>query len=209
MAKPNKKPEAAPPFEIPDWPASRVEMWKLDKIRPYENNPRVHSPEQISLLAASMREEGVTMPILVDDAGVIIAGHGRLDAAVENKFEEYPVVVARGWSEQKKRAARIKDNSISNLSEWSDELLRLEIGALKLEGYDVPLLGFDSHTLDLLSDLRETSERQDEKIICAKCGMTPEQIAAQREREITKAPTSKKKRETKAAPLESELTFEA
>ena len=60
MAKPNKKPEAAPPFEIPDWPASRVEMWALAKIKPYEKNPRVHSPEQISLLAASMREEGVT-----------------------------------------------------------------------------------------------------------------------------------------------------
>lgn len=60
-----------------DWPAASVQMWPLARIVPYPNNPRHHPPEQVALLAGSMLVEGVTMPILVDEAGVIIAGHGR------------------------------------------------------------------------------------------------------------------------------------
>ena len=125
-----------------DWPAASVQMWPLARIVPYPNNPRRHPPEQVALLAGSMLVEGVTMPILVDEAGVIIAGHGRLLAAQKNGFAEYPVVIAAGWSEEKKRAARIRDNSISLLSGWDAGLLKGEWGALKLGGYDMTLLGF-------------------------------------------------------------------
>lgn len=105
------------------WPASKVTLWPLEKIKPYPSNPRTHPPAQIALLAASMKTEGVTMPILVDEDGVIIAGHGRLLASQQNQFAHYPVVVAHGWSEQQKRAARIKDNSVSLLSGWDQKLL--------------------------------------------------------------------------------------
>jgi len=117
-------------------------MWPLAKILDYDKNPRTHPPEQIARLAASMLSEGVTMPILVDEAGVIIAGHGRKAAALVNSFTEYPVVIARGWSEQKKRAARISDNSLGLMSGWDSVLITGELQNLKLAGYDLPLLGF-------------------------------------------------------------------
>ncbi len=130
------------PFDPPQWPAARVEMWKIGRIKPYDKNPRTHPEAQIEFLAASMRDEGVTMPILVDEGGVIIAGHGRLLAAIKNGFDEYPVVVARGWSEEKKRAARIRDNTVGLMSGWDAELIKGEIAILKTSGYEIPLLGF-------------------------------------------------------------------
>jgi DNA modification methylase len=125
-----------------NWPATTVSLWPIDKIIPYDKNPRTHPQAQLDLLAKSMKDDGVTMPILCDEVGIIIAGHGRRLAALQNGFTEYPVVVARGWSEEKKRAARLKDNSIGLLSGWDIELIKLEISALKLEGYDVMTLGF-------------------------------------------------------------------
>jgi ParB-like chromosome segregation protein Spo0J len=87
-----------------------------------------------------MLTDGVTMPILVDEAGIIIAGHGRLLAAERNGFAQYPVVVARGWTEEQKRSARIRDNQIGLLSGWDRELLKAELTGLQLSGYDLPLL---------------------------------------------------------------------
>lgn len=125
------------------WPAARVELWPLERIIPYDKNPRQHSTEQVDLIARSMMEDGVTAPILVDEAGVIIYGHGRRMGAEKNAFAQYPVVIARGWTEQKKRAYRIKDNSYALLSTWSPDLLRIELNELSLAGYEMPLLGFD------------------------------------------------------------------
>lgn len=125
------------------WPASKTEMWPLERIIPYDRNPRQHSAEQVDLIARSMVEDGVTAPILVDEDGVIIYGHGRRMGAEKNAFKIYPVVVARGWSEEKKRAYRIKDNSYALLSTWSADLLRVELGELSSAGYEMQLLGFD------------------------------------------------------------------
>lgn len=142
MAKARKAETTAP-----QWPAASVEMWPLDKIVEYPNNPRTHSDEQIDLLAKAMMEEGVTAPILVDEDGVIIYGHGRRRAGLKNSFKEYPVVIARGWTDERKRAVRIRDNSIASLSGWNKELIQGEIGWLKTAGYDIPLLGFPEATL--------------------------------------------------------------
>lgn len=135
------------PFAVPDWPATRVEMVKLSEIIPYDKNPRTHSPEQVALIAKSMTEDGVLMPILCDEKRVIIAGHGRRLGALQNKFEEYPVVTARGWSEEKKRAVRIKDNQLGLLSGWDEALLNSEMSALQLSGYEMPTLGFSEQQL--------------------------------------------------------------
>lgn len=124
------------------WPASKVSLWPIDKIIPYENNPRTHPPAQIDLLARSMLEDGVTTPILVDEEGVIIAGHGRLMASMQNGFKKYPVAVARGWTEERKRAVRVKDNQYGLMSGWDRELIRGEIAFLSGAGEDVSLLGF-------------------------------------------------------------------
>jgi DNA modification methylase len=125
------------------WPAAKTELWNLERIVPYAGNPRQHSPEQVDLIARSMKDDGVTAPILVDEDGIIIYGHGRRLAAEKNAFLKYPVVVARGWTEEQKRAYRIKDNSYALLSTWSDDLLRVELTELSTAGYEMPLLGFD------------------------------------------------------------------
>jgi hypothetical protein len=137
-----KKPKPDDWVKSETWPASKVEMRPLSWIKEYEANPRSHPPAQIDLLAKSMRDEGVTMPILVDEGGVIIAGHGRRRAAMQNRYDEYPVVIARGWSEDQKRAARIKDNSYGLMSGWTTEFLRSEIQLLNAADYDLKLLGF-------------------------------------------------------------------
>lgn len=124
------------------WPATKVALWPVGKILPYEANPRTHPQAQIDLLAGSMREDGVTTPILVDERGVIIAGHGRLMAAMQNAYKRYPVAVARGWSEARKRAVRLKDNQYGLMSGWDRELIRGEIAFLAEAGEDVELLGF-------------------------------------------------------------------
>jgi len=136
------------PFDPPNWPASRVEMWRLEKIKPYPNNPRTHPADQIKMLAADMKADGVIAPILVDEKGEIIAGHGRLLAAEMNQFREYPVIVAHGWTDIQKRAVRIKDNQRALQSGWNEELLAFEMSALKTEGYDLPSMGFSDDEME-------------------------------------------------------------
>lgn len=130
------------------WPAVKPEVWKLSRIKPYEKNARTHPPEQIALLASLMKKRGVDQPIVVDEAGVILKGHGRLQAAQVAGFTEFPVAVHRGLSEQDKRAMRIEDNQLALLSGWDEQLLKLEIGDLRTEGYDLGDLGFDGSDLE-------------------------------------------------------------
>ncbi len=91
-------------------PADKIEQWNIDKLIPYARNSRTHSDEQIGQIAASIKEWGWTTPILVDEQGGIIAGHGRTMAAQRLKITTVPVMVAKGWSDAKKRAYVIADN---------------------------------------------------------------------------------------------------
>ena len=141
MAKPKTQPRAAV------WPADKIERWPVDDILPYERNARVHSPEQIEQIARSIREFGFTMPILVAEGGTIIAGHGRLEAAQKLGLDEVPVIIARGWTDEQRRAYTIADNQIALNSTWDDDLLRVELGNLGAEEFDLELLGFDSKSL--------------------------------------------------------------
>src|SRR3974390_181591 len=139
MPKRAKPPQRLP--TTPEWPAANVEMWPLARVKPYERNPRTHSDEQINLIAASMREDGVIAPIMVDEKDEILYGHGRRLAALKCGFETYPVIVARGYSEAQKKALRIKDNQLALLAEWDSELMKLELGDLRLANYELGLLG--------------------------------------------------------------------
>jgi len=128
-------------------PADKVETWELERLTPYARNSRTHSDAQVAQLAASIREWGWTTPVLVDDAGGIIAGHGRVLAARQLGMTTVPVVVAEGWSEGKKRAYVIADNKLAMNAGWDEELLKLEIGELGELGFDLDLLGFDDEEL--------------------------------------------------------------
>lgn len=124
------------------WPASKVKLVPLSKIIPYENNVLIHTPEQVAQIADSMQRFGVTAPLLIDEDGVLIYGHGRLLAAQKLGFDKLPVCVAVGWPEVDKRAYRVADNQLGRISLWDMPALKVETDALRMQGFDMPLLGF-------------------------------------------------------------------
>jgi DNA modification methylase len=130
------------------WPTTNQDYWPLEKIKPYPTNPRTHPPEQITLLATLMQKYGVDQPIVVDEKGVILKGHGRRMAAIEAGFDHFPVVIHHGLSEDAKRAIRIADNQVALLSGWSDDLLRGEMTQLSTAGFDMTLTGFDDRAVE-------------------------------------------------------------
>lgn len=130
--------------------AETIERRPLAALVPYARNARTHSAEQVAQIAASMREFGWTAPVLVDEDDGIIAGHGRVLAGQKLKLVEAPVIVARGWSEDKKRAYVLADNQIALKSGWDEALLRVELGDLKASGFDLSLTGFTSTDLTKL-----------------------------------------------------------
>jgi DNA modification methylase len=131
-------------------PADKVERWAIEKLVPYARNARTHSDEQISQLAASIKEWGWTTPVLVDEQGSIIAGHGRTLAAQRLQMTEVPVMVAKGWSEAKKRAYVLADNKLAMNAGWDNEMLALELGEIGDLGFDLDLTGFTADEIAAL-----------------------------------------------------------
>src|SRR3954451_7324032 len=95
------------------WPADRVERWPIARLLPYANNPRLHSEADLDKMVAAIQRWGWTMPVLVDEEGELIAGALRIRAAIRMGITEVPVIVARGWSEEEKRAYRLADNQLA------------------------------------------------------------------------------------------------
>jgi ParB-like nuclease domain len=147
-----KKDGGAPAPKEPAWPADKVERRSVASLVPYARNPRTHSPEQVDQIAASIREWGWTVPVLVDEQGGLIAGHGRVMAAKLLGLEEIPVMVAAGWTEAQKRAYVIADNKLTLNGGWDDELLKVELGDLKALDFDLALMGFSLEEIGALSD---------------------------------------------------------
>jgi DNA modification methylase len=145
------------------WPAEKIEMRQLDKLIPYARNSRTHSDTQVAQIAASIKEWGWTTPILVDEEGTIIAGHGRTLAARKLGLVEVPVMVARGWSEAQKKAYVIADNQLAMNAGWDTELLAVELKELGELGFELDLIGFDDKALaNFLNDETEGLTDADE-----------------------------------------------
>jgi DNA modification methylase len=137
------------------WPAERVERWPIERLIPYANNPRLHSTADIDKIAASILKWGWTNPVLVDEHGVLIAGHGRVAAAAQLGLTiPIPVIVAQGWSEEEKQAYRLADNELAARGSWDADLLRSELGDLKNSRFDLGLTGFEPDRLaEILASL--------------------------------------------------------
>ena len=133
-----------------DWPAQSSELWPIEKITPYARNSRTHSDEQVAQIAASIREWGWTNPILVDEDGGLIAGHGRLLAARKLGLSQIPTMVAKGWSEAQKKAYVIADNKLALNAGWDLEMLTVELGDLQGFDFDLMLTGFSDDELSKL-----------------------------------------------------------
>jgi 16S rRNA G966 N2-methylase RsmD len=136
--------------------AKRIELWPVDRLRPYERNARTHSVEQVAQIAASIVEFGFTNPILVDSSDGIIAGHGRLSAAQELGLKTVPVVVLDHLSERQRKAYILADNQLALNAGWDTDLLRGELQDLAELDFDLSLIGFsDDELADLLPEIEE------------------------------------------------------
>jgi hypothetical protein len=133
------------------WPADHVERGPLSRLTPYARNARTHSDAQVAQIAASIREWGWTVPVLVNEDGTIIAGHGRVLAAQRLALTEVPVMVARGWSEAKRRAYVLADNKLTLNGGWDEALLRAELADLAGMGADLSLTGFSAEEVQALT----------------------------------------------------------
>ncbi len=134
------------------WPAHETADWAIDKLTPYARNPRLHSPDQVAQLAKAIAHFGFTNRVLIDEDGTIIAGHGRVLAAELLKLDTVPVMIARGWSAEDRRAYVIWDNQSSLNASWDDATLSTEAHELQLAKYDMPLLGFNDEELKTILD---------------------------------------------------------
>lgn len=122
----------------------------ISDLIPFARNSRTHSDAQIAQIAASIREFGWTNPLLIDEAGGIIAGHGRLLAARKLGLVDVPCIVLDGLTDAQKRALVIADNKLALNAGWDAELLSSEIAGLGEDGFDLSLLGFNEDELAAL-----------------------------------------------------------
>jgi DNA modification methylase len=129
---------------------SEMERVPVAKLIPYINNARTHSPEQIKKLRASLREFGFVNPVIIDRDYNIIAGHGRIMAAKEEGIAEVPCVYADHLTEAQKKAYILADNRMALDAGWDEEMLRVEIDALREMEFDPMLAGFDEKELAAL-----------------------------------------------------------
>ena len=127
--------------------ATEFELVPLDKLVPYQNNARTHSPEQINKLRASLREFGFINPVIIDREYGVLAGHGRIEAARAEGMKEVPCVFADNLTEAQKRAYILADNRMALDAGWDEDMLRVEIEALQGADFDTALTGFDEKEL--------------------------------------------------------------
>lgn len=122
-------------------------------LRPSPRNARVHTEEQVNLLAGSLQRFGWRTAIVVDEAGRILAGHGRVLAAMKLGMTEVPTIIGPKMTEAEKRAYVIADNRLADMAGWDKNLLALELG-------DLVEVGFDA--MELLGEIPEVRDASDE-----------------------------------------------
>lgn len=154
----------------------KIEQWDIDRVRPYEKNPR-RNDKAVAAVAESIREFGFRQPIVVDSDGVIVVGHTRYKAALKLGLKTVPVHVAADLTPQQARAYRLADNRTAENAEWDVDLLPIELGELRDEGFDLKLAGFSDK--ELAEYLREFDTDLDDgdadtgaadTVRCPKCG---------------------------------------
>ena len=115
---------------------------RIDELIPYENNAKIHGPEQIEQLRRSLREFGFVSPVLIDEDKNLIAGHGRVEAARAEGMTEVPYVTVSDLTEAQRRAYIIADNRLAETGEWDAARLKFEMEELSSLSFDTALTGF-------------------------------------------------------------------
>ena len=152
---------------------------KASELTPSPNNARTHSDEQIQQIVESIKEFGWTNPILLDGDNGILAGHGRLEAALELGIDKVPTIDISGLSDAQKRAYIIADNKLALNASWNNDLLQIELADLSELGFNLDLTGFNEEEIrlqfeELPSDNKDIDEDALDKKTheCPKCQFT-------------------------------------
>ncbi|QNK01679.1 ParB/Srx family N-terminal domain-containing protein [Dyella telluris] len=132
-----------------------IESWAIDRIKPYDKNPKIHTSAQVEALAKVIQTQGFDVPIVVDADGVIIKGHGRRLASIHLGLKEVPVIVRSDLTPAQTKAARLSDNRVA-LGDFDVDMINSELHSLKDEGFELETIGFDDKELEFLfTDLAE------------------------------------------------------
>ena len=127
--------------------AKNIETIHVERLLPYAKNARLHSPEQIKQLAASIKEFGFNVPCVIDENGTLVAGHGRVEAARALGLKTVPAIRVAHLSPDQVKAFRLADNRIALGATWDDAFLRAELGELQAVNFDLTLTGFTDFEL--------------------------------------------------------------
>lgn len=152
-----------------------IEYFGIEKIKPYENNPRKND-QAVEIVMKSIQEFGFKNPIILDKNNVIVAGHTRLEAAKRLGIKEVPTIKAEELTDNQIKAFRIMDNKSSEYADWDYDLLMEEIEDLKEdEDFDLDATGFSKADLDNIEKqsekaIEEIDEDIETKFECPKCG---------------------------------------
>ena len=143
----------------------RIEELPIGALKPYAGNARTHSPKQIKQIARSIERFGFNNPVLIDDTGQIMAGHGRVLAAQQLALETVPCVRLSHLSEANKRAYVLADNRLAEIANWDNELLAIELKQLAEIGFDIDLTGFEPAEVDLIIEGVGDESEQPENLV--------------------------------------------
>ena len=137
-------------------------MVPVDKLIPYINNAKVHSEDQVTRIASSIREFGFLSPIIIDPEFNVIAGHGRLMAAKKLGWDTVPCIIVEGLTEAQRKAYILADNKLGELADWDMELVTSELEMLLDDDFDVDLIGFSEDELNKLLNQDDTEAEEDD-----------------------------------------------
>lgn len=175
----------------------KIEFVPVENLIPYVRNSRTHDESQVAQLVASIDEYGFTNPILIDESGVIIAGHGRVLAARRLRLSEVPCIRLGHLTDQQKRAYVIADNKLAMNAGWDEAMLQSELDALLDDGFDLELVGFSEDELDGIAPKKsekasavrcvETGQAFDRFWISVRGPLTHQAEALRRLRDLMKA----------------------
>lgn len=124
----------------------------ISELKPYENNARLHPQDQIDKIANSIREFGFITPVIIDENNMILVGHGRIEGAKKAGLEKVPYRRITNLTDEQKKAYILADNKLSDIAEWDEELLQMELESISLDMTD---FGFDDFNIDIDEDAEE------------------------------------------------------
>lgn len=153
----------------------QIVMVPLDELKPYDNNAKRHTREQLAAVEASIREFGFRNPIIAwhneDGAAEIVAGHARAAAAKAIGMPEVPVVFCDDLTDAQRRALTLVDNQTTMMTGWDDDMLAYELDVLA-QDFDMGELGFSDVGEDATDIIEEEGEPKRKVVTCPHCGET-------------------------------------